>query len=133
MQSPSKSLILNLQCREGVLHTLHWNHTPEIFLNYRFQDSNLTHPDLTSLCKAWAYEFLNSIPGDSDIHWGLRITSLEIPIEWFESSCMPAKLLQSCPTLCNPKDCSPPGSSVLEILQARILEWVAMTSSSGSS
>ena len=34
----------------------------------------------------------------------------------------PAKLLQSCLTLCNPKDCSPPGFSVHEISQARILE-----------
>ena len=33
---------------------------------------------------------------------------------------------QSCPTLCDPVDCSPPGSSVHEILQARILEWVAI-------
>ena len=40
---------------------------------------------------------------------------------------------QSCPTLCNPMDCSLPDSSVLGILQARILEWVAMTSSRGSS
>ena len=40
---------------------------------------------------------------------------------------------QSFPTLCNPMDCSPPGSSVHEILQARILEWVAMPSSRGSS
>ena len=32
----------------------------------------------------------------------------------------------SCPTLCNPMDCSPPGSSVHGILQARILEWVAV-------
>ena len=39
---------------------------------------------------------------------------------------------QSCPTLCNPLDCSPPGSSVHEILQPRILEWVAMLSSRGS-
>ena len=37
-----------------------------------------------------------------------------------------AKLLQSCPTLCDPVDCSPPGFSVHGILQARILEWVAM-------
>ena len=44
-----------------------------------------------------------------------------------------AKLLLSCPTLCDPMDCSPPGSSVHRILQARILEWVAMTSSRGSS
>ena len=36
---------------------------------------------------------------------------------------------QSYPTLCNPMDCSPPGSSVQGILQARILEWVAMPSS----
>jgi len=33
---------------------------------------------------------------------------------------------QLCPTLCNPMDCSPPGSSVHGVLQARILEWVAI-------
>ena len=38
-----------------------------------------------------------------------------------------AKSLQSCPTLCNPIDSSPPGSSVPGILQARILEWVAIS------
>ena len=35
-----------------------------------------------------------------------------------------AKSLQSCPTLCDPIDDSPPGSSIHEILQARVLEWV---------
>ena len=44
-----------------------------------------------------------------------------------------AKLLQSCPTLCDPLDCSPPGSSVHGISQSRILEWVATLSSKGSS
>ena len=44
-----------------------------------------------------------------------------------------AQSLQSCLTLCNPMDCSPPGSSVCGILQARILEWVAMPSSKESS
>ena len=38
-----------------------------------------------------------------------------------------AKLLQSCPTLCNPMDCSLPGFSVHGILQARTLEWVAIS------
>ena len=38
-----------------------------------------------------------------------------------------AKLLQSCPTLWDPMDCSPLGSSVHGILQARILEWVAIS------
>ena len=39
----------------------------------------------------------------------------------------PAKSLQSCPTLCDPTDCSPPGSPILGIHQARILEWGAIS------
>ena len=46
---------------------------------------------------------------------------------------MHAKSHQSCLTFCYPMDCSPQSSSVHEILQTRILEWVAMPSSSGSS
>ena len=38
-----------------------------------------------------------------------------------------AKSFQSCPTLCNPMDGSPPGSPILGILQARTLEWVAIS------
>ena len=41
-----------------------------------------------------------------------------------------AKLLQSCPTLCDPIDGSPPGSPVPGILQARTLEWAAIAFSS---
>jgi len=37
-----------------------------------------------------------------------------------------AKLLQSCPTLCDPIDGSPPGSAVTGICQARLMEWVAI-------
>ena len=44
-----------------------------------------------------------------------------------------AKLLQSCLTLCDPIDSSPPDSSVPEILQRRILEWVAISFSASSS
>ena len=44
-----------------------------------------------------------------------------------------AKLLQWCPILCGPMDCSPPGSSVHGLLQARTLEWVAISFSRGSS
>ena len=43
--------------------------------------------------------------------------------------CVCTKSLQLCLTLCNPMDCSPPGSSVCTILQVRILQWVAMPSS----
>ena len=50
-----------------------------------------------------------------------------------EHSCVCTELLQSCLTLGNPMDCSPPGSSVCGILQARILEWVAIPFSRESS
>ena len=43
------------------------------------------------------------------------------------SAAAAAKSLQSCPTLCNPRDGSPPGSPVPGILQARTLEWVAIS------
>ena len=43
------------------------------------------------------------------------------------------KVTQSCPTLCDPVDCSLPGSSIRGILQARILMWVADPFSRGSS
>ena len=49
---------------------------------------------------------------------------------WKQRLCC-AKSFQSCPTLCNPLDSSPPGSSVHEILQARILEWITMPSLQG--
>ena len=44
-----------------------------------------------------------------------------------EAAAAAAKSLQSCPTLCDPRDGSPPGSPVPGILQARTLEWVAIS------
>ena len=52
---------------------------------------------------------------------------------WGFSRGLHAQSLQSPLTLCDPMDCSPPSSSVHRILQARILEWVAMPSSRRSS
>ena len=49
------------------------------------------------------------------------------------SSCVCAKSLRLCLTLCDPMDCSPPGSSVRGISQARILEWADISSTRGSS
>ena len=46
--------------------------------------------------------------------------------EHLRKRCVKVKVAQSCPTLCHTMDCSLPGSSVHEILQARILEWVAV-------
>ena len=60
-----------------------------------------------------------------------NITSLwEKPLHINQNDYYPAaaaKLLQSCPTLCDPRDGSPPGSPIPGILQARTLEWVAIS------
>ena len=44
----------------------------------------------------------------------------------FAGNCSGVLVTQSCPTLCDPMDCGPPGSSVHRILQARILEWTVI-------
>ena len=72
---------------------------------------------------------VHSVPENSPGHSQIK-HSLILPIL---SACVPAKSLQSCPTLYNSLDCSSPDSSVCGILQARLLEWVAMPSSVGSS
>ena len=59
--------------------------------------------------------------------WEYVLRSEQLPL----CVCMCAQLLKSCPTLCNPMDCSLSGSSVHGILQARILKWVV--ASPGSS
>ena len=51
-------------------------------------------------------------------------------LQWGSVYMYTAKSLQSCPTLCNPIDGSPPGSAVPGILQARVLEWGAIAFSS---
>ena len=52
---------------------------------------------------------------------------------WSQGHERACAVAQSCPTLCDPVDCSPPGSSVHGISQARILGWIALSSSRGSS
>ena len=54
-------------------------------------------------------------------------------LAWCLHACVCAKSLQVYLTFCDPMDCSLPGSSVHGISQVRILEWVAMPSSRGSS
>ena len=66
---------------------------------------------------------------------GLRFLWLPVPVlsGFFLAVHMCVLVAQSCRTVCGPMDYSPPGSSVHGILQTRILEWVAMPSSKGSS
>ena len=60
----------------------------------------------------------------------MRLTGEQQLLQGLPAAAAAAKLLQLCPTLCDPIDGSPPGFPVPEILQARTLEWVAMSFSS---
>ena len=84
-----------------------------------FPDRNLLLPKAVGLVPGWP---LNSpsIPA----HFSAPIMQC-LSYHW--------SFTWKCPTLCDPVDCSPPGSSVHGILQARILEWVAISFSRGSS
>ena len=63
--------------------------------------------------------------------WGREINSVSEPVA--EMTLIFIVLTQPCPTLCDATDCSPPGSCVHGILQTRIPEWAAISSSRGSS
>ena len=80
-------------------------------------------------------------PGSSEQARGRRLAQASprggghtgLPVSDGCHACLYAQFLQLYPTLDDPMDCSPPGSSVHDILQARILEWVTMLSSRKSS
>ena len=95
---------------------------------------------LSSLCLKWyvsvliqststlvTYNALHpvTIP-ECKIHTDERLLHSNFPIK-YEAAAAAAKSLQSCPTLCDPIDSSPPGSPISGILQARTLEWVAIS------
>ena len=70
--------------------------------------------------------------------WPSTKQTAVVPLLWFCSLCFlplqwTSEVAQSCPTLCDPMDCSLPGSSIHGIFQARVLEWVAISFSRGSS
>ena len=89
--------------------------------------------------------FPGRVPGEEDFNLEVRKgfqrplqVETEVPAELscsrnealkgiFQEAATAAKSLQSCPTLCDPIDGSPPGSPVPGILQARTLEWVAIS------
>ena len=97
-----------------------------------------------SACNA---EDLGSIPGlgrspgkgnDNPLQYSGWVTVHGVPRVWHDLATKPpsvqfSSVTQSCPTLCDPMDSSMPGFSVHGILQARILEWVAIPFSRGSS
>ena len=113
-----------------------------VFLMLSFKPA-LSHSSFIIIQRLFSSSSLSAIRMVSSAHLRLLIFLLAILIPACDSSspafcmihlaCVLAKSLQSSPTLCNLVDCSLPTSSVHGILQARILESVAMPSSRGSS
>ena len=87
-------------------------------------DVVITDSETVCLLLSWLIVILHQIAPIGPIlnSWSLT------PVE---NLCM--LVAQSCLTLCDPMDCHPPGSSIHGLLQARILEWVAISFSRGSS
>ena len=72
----------------------------------------------------------NRFPGDAVNRWINKVVIDKVPTKTGAEEIdvgAAAKLLQSCPTLWDPIDSSPPGSPIPRILQARTLEWVAIS------
>ena len=84
------------------------------------------------ICACFVYSFIYFSYISEIMHY-LSCSVWLISLSVILSAAAAAKSLQLYPTLCHPADCSPPGSSVHGILQARMLEWVPMPSSRGSS
>ena len=96
------------------------------------QVSNQISRSNVQLYSSWAFLLFRIMCIFANI-LSLSILSLTQHSDQIVCACVCAKLLQSCLALCDSMDCSPPGSYVHGILQAGILDWVAMPSSRASS
>ena len=88
-----------------------------------------------SIPRFYHLSLISQIKTHAFLSWALLVFTLVgwTLLRWTISTYIHAKLLRLCLTLCDPMDCSPSGPSVHGILQARILGWVAMSFSRGSS
>ena len=101
-------------------HLVLIDNTPDGKLETIAKKFNVSYKNITGILSQC--DIYNNYVNNSEAEWVL--------LEWvaisFSNACMHAKSLQSCPTLCDPMDSSPPGSSVHGIFQARVLEWGAI-------
>ena len=95
---------------------VYWNHFPifNVVVSHNKPDEKLQPFELRK-SHCWSYKCLSLV--QNKLSHGLVVLA----------GVLCAKSLQSCPPLCDPVDFSPPGSSVHGILQARILEWAAIS------
>ena len=144
-------LLPSLWCTEGAPN-LTWIHPNPLVPTHRIAQSSrnlmlstemtVQTVDIINSQKSWIGKPLESLQYTTLVSH-LRASFFRVSVKWGYYCAASAyvdtkvkwvsEVTQSCPTLCDPMDCSPPGSSVHGILQARILEWVAISFSRGSS
>ena len=95
---------------------------------YRKNAEAVCYFSLSWLCLSFVFLLIFKVILNFFIFWTINpyllFSSFDLSVHLLSCS-----VTQSCPTLCNPMDCSLPGSSVHVIFQAKILEWVAISSS----
>ena len=99
---------------------------------YRKNAEAVCYFSLSWLCLSFVFLLIFKVILNFFIFWTINpyllFSSFDLSVHLLSCS-----VTQSCPTLCNPMDCSLPGSSVHGIFQARMLEWIAIPFSRGSS
>ena len=93
------------------IHT--WPLEKDVYINYNNSHRSWKHLEIL-LCEMESMKAVLEAPKMEQNYTGI-----------YPAAASAAKSLQSCPTLCDPRDSSPPGSPIPGILQARTLEWVA--------
>ena len=119
--------LITLKCQCNLLFGQHWEGAPALLhTNWLILGRWPQLPEFVS----WATQGTNGGPWQG-LWESNDITDVKCPVPCLVQKCE-MLVAQSYPTLCDPIDCSLPGSSVHGILQARILDWVAIPFSRGS-
>ena len=122
LTSPSLSVSLCIQISVFLQHISHWI-KGSIHIPIQ-QDFILTQLHLPRPC--FQIRSHSQVPGKHELGEGKQYSTRYHLKSHYESESK-SEVTQSCPTLCDPMDCSPPGFSLHGILQARGLEWVAIS------
>ena len=103
----------------------------KIDITFTISISSVTAKVYVIFCLPWlkreVFESKNCSPSLLSLFLFLLFLCQELVPHLAAAAAAAAKSLQSCPTLCDPTDSSPPGSPIPRILQARTLEWVAIS------
>ena len=123
---PSSLSLNDMLFHFSVLHAFLISHSAWLFIFWLGSLGSFSWPFQNLLPAFFSSVFL---PSSTTCLSFLNLPLNPFPV-WYPAE---SEVAQLCPTLCNPMDCSLPGSSLHGILQARVLEWVAISFSRGSS